>query len=70
MGGINPPYEFVEKRFVTPAKAGVQKIKINKIINMLDSGFRRNDGFGCFSDFFNKLLETWHRRCCSWQRWG
>ena len=44
MGGINPPYEFVGKRFVTPAKAGVQKIKNNKIINILDSGFRRNDG--------------------------
>jgi hypothetical protein len=26
---------FVEKRFVTPAKAGVQNIKINKIINTL-----------------------------------
>ena len=23
---------------------------------MLDSGLRRNNGFGCFSDFFNKLL--------------
>ena len=23
---------------------------------MLDSGLCRNDGFGCFSDFFNKLL--------------
>jgi hypothetical protein len=42
---------FVEKRFVTPAKAGVQNIKINKIINTLDSGLRRNDGFGVFHAF-------------------
>jgi len=50
---------FVEKHFVTPAKAGVQKIiKGNEIINILDSGLRRNDGFECFYDFFNKLLEV------------
>jgi len=29
-----------------------------EISNMLDSGLRRNDEFGCFSDFFNKLLEV------------
>jgi hypothetical protein len=44
-----------EKRIVTPAKAGVQEIKNNKFINMLDSGFRRNDGLGCFSDFFRNF---------------
>jgi hypothetical protein len=51
MGGL----AFVEKRFVTPAKAGVQDIRTNKISNMLDSGLRRNDGFGWFPEFFNKL---------------
>jgi len=40
-----------EKHIVTPAKAGVQVVKNNEFINMLDSGFRRNDELGCFSDF-------------------
>ncbi len=31
---------------------------MNEISNMLDSGLRRNDGFGCFSDFFSNLLEA------------
>jgi hypothetical protein len=35
------------KGFVTPAKAGVQEIKVKEIFNTLDSGFRRNDGFVC-----------------------
>ncbi len=30
---------------------------MNRISNMLDSGLRRNDGFGCFSDFFSNLLK-------------
>ena len=30
---------------------------MNEISTMLDSGFRRNDGFGCFSDFFSNLLK-------------
>jgi hypothetical protein len=53
----NSPQEFVEKRFVTPAKAGVQIIRTNEISNMLDSGLRRNDGREHFSDFSNKLLD-------------
>jgi hypothetical protein len=28
---------------------------MNEISTMLDSGFRRNDGFGCFLDFFSNL---------------
>ncbi len=45
------------KNIVTPAEAGVQDIRMNEISNMLDSGLRRNDGIGCFSDFFSNLLE-------------
>jgi hypothetical protein len=52
------PKAFIEKHFVTPAKAGVQTIKGNETLNMLDSGFRRNDSFECFSDFLNKPLNN------------
>jgi hypothetical protein len=40
------------------AGAGVQDIRINKIINILDSGLRRNDGFGFFPDFFSILIKA------------
>jgi len=33
----------VEKEVVTPAKAGVQELKNNCFIDILDSGVRRND---------------------------
>jgi hypothetical protein len=49
-------WQIAEKRIVTPAKAGIQEIKNNEFINMLDSGFRRNDWLGCFSDFFRNFL--------------
>ena len=51
-------WQDAEKLFVTPAKAGVQNIRTDEISNRLDSGLRRNDGFGCFSDFFSILLDV------------
>lgn len=59
MAVSRPVYQQVsEKLIATPANAGVQIIKTRKINNILDSGVRRNDGFGCFSDFFRNLLEN------------
>jgi hypothetical protein len=55
------------KVVVTPAEpapacckpgAGVQDIRMNEISNTLDSGLRRNDRFGFFSDFFSILLTS------------
>jgi hypothetical protein len=45
----------VEKRFVTPAQAGVQKIGVKRIKGFLDSGLHRNDAFDAFPGFFNTL---------------
>jgi glycerol-3-phosphate dehydrogenase (NAD(P)+) len=46
----------LKKGFVTPAKAGVQKVKYIGYIDILDSGFCRNDEARCFGAFFNSLL--------------
>jgi len=37
------PLQFVEILLVTPAKAGVQEMRIKRISIVLDAGFRRHD---------------------------
>jgi hypothetical protein len=48
--------QFVEKRVITPAKAGVQKTRVKQINTLLDAGFRRHDEIMVAGVIFNKLL--------------
>ncbi|OGA37258.1 MAG: hypothetical protein A3G24_07200 [Betaproteobacteria bacterium RIFCSPLOWO2_12_FULL_62_13] len=50
----------VQKQFVTPAKAGVQKTRTKRINALLDAGFRRQDEI---ARTLGVRLET--RRTCS-----
>ncbi len=47
---------FVEKRLVTPEKAGVQKTRFMQINALLDAGPHRYDEFMVATAIFNKLF--------------
>jgi len=49
------PWQFIEIRSVTPAKAGVQRTRIKRINTLLDAGLRRHDGIMTNGAIFNKL---------------
>jgi len=51
-----PLWQFVEQRFVTPEKAGVQKTRFMQINAVLDAGLRRHDEIIVATAIFNKLL--------------
>ena len=67
-------WQFVEKRPVTPAKAGVQKTRIKRINMLLDAGFLRHDGNVVTKAIFNKLLRVHNTmkrvmRCHDFRLW-
>jgi hypothetical protein len=56
----NVPLTVVEKRLVTPEKAGVQETRFMQINALLDAGLRRHDEFMVATAIFNELLKV----CC------
>jgi hypothetical protein len=49
-------WPYVDKRFVSPAKAGVQKARVKQINALLDAGFHRHDGIVITAAMLNKRL--------------